>query len=158
MQIVQTPGAIQRLRRSLGRSHGQFQQTFVTPLKQLRVFTTVVLAAHAPIESGSVNLEQVVFTPKNLERLLLDHRLPLTYGEEWTITAGGPQESAALLRAVWGDWIDFYFTPAPKRYQIFADHDEYTTIFAAAMDDLARVATALTNAGFSPIDGYQRQW
>jgi hypothetical protein len=157
MQIVETPGATQRLRRSVGHSR-QFQETFRTPPKQLATFAATVLAAHAPIESGSVNVDQVVFTPKRLEALLSDHRLPLTYGQDWTITASGPQEATALLQAVWGDWLDFWFTPAPKRYHIFADHDEYTTIFAATKGHLAKVTAALANTGFSRVDRYEREW
>jgi hypothetical protein len=158
MQIVEAPGAAQRLRRSLGRPSGQYQETFRTPLKQLGAFAATVLGAHAPIESGEVTVGQVVFTPKNLEALLVAHRLPLTYGQDWTIAASGPHETAALLEAVWGDWLDFYFTPTPKRYHIFADHDEYTTIFAATKGHLAKVATALAGAGFSRVDGYERKW
>jgi hypothetical protein len=158
MEIVETPGAAQRLRRSLGRPGGHFQQTFRTPLKQLEAFAATVLTAHAPIETGRVNVEQVVFTPKNLEALLTDHRLPLTYGPDWTITTSDQNETAALIEAAWGDWLDFYFTPAPKRYHILADHDEYTTIFAATKGHLAKVATALSGAGFSRVEGYERKW
>jgi hypothetical protein len=158
MQLVETPGVTQRLRRAFGRSQGYFQQTFRTPLRQLASFSATVVAAHAPLASGSVSVEQVVFTPKNLEALLSRHNLPLTYGPDWTITAAGQQEIAELLEAVWGDWLDFYFTPTPKRYHLFADHDEYTTIFGATKGHVAKVATALASAGFSPVDGYERTW
>ena len=158
MEIVETPGAAQRLRRSLERPGGYFQKTFRTPVKQLGAFAATVLGANAAIESGSVNVEQVVFTPKNLEALLADHRLPLSYGRDWTITASGQHETAALLEAAWGDGLDFYFTPRPTRFQIFADHDEYTTIFAATKGHLTKVTAALTGARFSRMDGYKRKW
>jgi hypothetical protein len=158
MQIVETPGASQRLRRLLRRSDGYFQETFRTPLQQLASFTRTVIAVHGPPESGSVIVEQVVFTPKSLEGLLTGYDLPLTYGRDWTITATGPEEISALLEAAWGDWLDFYFTPTPKRFHLFADHDEYTTIFGATKGHVSKLATALVSAGFSRVDGYEREW
>jgi hypothetical protein len=158
MEVVETPGATQRLRRALGRSQGYFQATFRTPKRQLASFSATVVAAHAPLKSGSVTVEQVVFTPRNLEALLTGHNLPLTFGRDWTLKAAGPQEIARLLEAVWRDWLDFYFTPTPKRYHLYADHDEYTTIFGATKGHVGKVATALASAGFSRVDGYEREW
>jgi hypothetical protein len=157
MEIVETPGASQRLRRVLG-SRGYFQQTFVTPLDQLASFTMKVIAAHAPLVSAGVTVYQVVFPPKNLETLLAEHSLPLTYGRDWTIRATGPEEIAALLVAAWRDPLDFYFTPTPKRFHLFADHDEYTTVFGATKGHLSKLTTALSSAGFLRVDGYQRDW
>ena len=157
MRIAEAPGAAQALRRKLG-SQGYFQATFRTPKRQLPLFTSTVLTAHIPPEAGSVTLEQVVFTPKNLEALLMSNDLPLAYGRDTTITASGARESEALLEAAWGDWLDFYFVPAPSPFQLFADHDEYTTFFAATKGHLAKIVTALSTAGFSRVDGYQREW
>ena len=39
-----------------------------------------------------------------------------------------------------------------------ADHDEYTTIFGAKKGHVSNVATALANAGFSRVDGYEPEW
>jgi hypothetical protein len=158
MRITEAPGASQALRRKLGRSQGYFQATFRTPLRQLPLFTSTVLAAHTHPEAGSVTLEQVVFTPKNLEALLRNNDLPLTYGRDTTITASGARESEGLLEAAWGDWLDFYFVPVPSPFHLFADHDEYTTFFAATKGHLAKIVTALSIAGFSSVDGYQREW
>ena len=157
MQIADTPGASKRLRRTLGRSHAYVQQTFRTPLQELASFTETVIAAHAPLESGSVTVEQVVFTPTNLQALLTSHKLPPNYGRDWTITAAGPEEITALLEAAWSDALDFYFTPTPRRFHLFADHDEYTTIFAPTKGQVSKLATALTGAGFSRVDGYERE-
>jgi hypothetical protein len=158
MQIVETRGGIRRAHRALGRSGGYFQETFRTPLRQLASFSATVVAAHAPLEAGSVTVEQVVFSPKHLEALLTRYKVPLTYGPDWTIRAVGPKEIAALLEAAWADSLDFHFTPTPKRFHLFADHDEYTTVFGATKGHVAKLATALTSAGFSRVDGYERQW
>ena len=156
MEIVETPGASQRLRRALGRSR-YFQQTFRTPLRESTSFTRAV-AGHAPLELGSVTVDQIVFSPRNLEALLTKYNLPATFGRDWTITAAGPDELAALLEAAWGDPLDFYFTPTPKRFHLFADHHEYTTIFGATTGQVSKLATALLGAGFSRVDGYEREW
>ena len=77
-------------------------------------------------------------------------------GRGWTFTAEGPEEVAALLEAALGDSVDFYFTPTPKRHYLFADHDEYATIYGATKGRVARVATALVRAGFSRVERYER--
>ena len=117
-----------------------------------------MIAAHAPLESGRVTLEQVVFTPTKLEVLLTSHNLPFTYGRDWTVMAAGREEVAPRLEAAWGDSFDFYFIPQPRRFHLFADHDEYTTIFGATKGQVSKVVTALTKAGFSPVEGYEREW
>jgi hypothetical protein len=61
---------------------------------------------------------------------------------DWIIIAAGPEEIAALLEAAWGDWLDFYFPPSPKRFQLFADHDEYTTVFGATKGHVSIAAAA----------------
>ena len=158
MRITEAPGAAQALRRKLARSRDYYQETFRTTSRQVRLFTSTVLAAHTHLDAGSVTLEQVVFTPKNLEALLANNDLPLTYGRDTTITASGAKECEALLEAAWSDWLDFYFVPAPSTFQLFADHDEYTTFFAATKGHLARIVTALSAAGFSRVEGYRREW
>jgi hypothetical protein len=159
MESRETPGASQRLRRALGRPRAYFQQTFRTPVQpQLPMFSAAVVSAHLPIDSGSVTLEQVVFTPRHLEKLLATHHLPVTCGRDWTITAAGQEQVASLLVAAWSDAIDFYFAPTPKRYHLFADHDEYTTIFGATKGQVAKVATALAEARFCRVEGYERHW
>lgn len=158
MQTLEIPGAIQKLRRTLGKSKAYFQQTFRTPLRDLAAFSATMMAAYRTLESGSVNVEQVVFTPKNLEALLERHSLPPSYGHDWTITAVGPEEIKALLEAAWSDWLDFYFTPVPRHYYVFADHDEYTTILAPTKGKLGRAVTALDEAGFARVNDFERGW
>lgn len=158
MRIAEAPGAAQALRRKLARSQDYYQETFRTPSGQIRLFASTVLAAHTQLDAGSVTLEQVVFTPKNLEALLGKNDLPLTCGRDTTITASGAKESEALLEAAWSDWLDFYFVPVPSTFQLFADHDEYTTFFAATKGHLARIVTVLSAAGFSRVAGYRREW
>jgi hypothetical protein len=40
------------------------------------------------------------------------------------------KEIAPLLEAALGDWVDFLFVPVPKPFAIYADHDDYITLYA----------------------------
>lgn len=152
MRIQATPGELKRLRRTAG----SFQRTFRTPLDRLPKFVAALLPAHFLIASASLTLDEVVFTPKHLEALLSAHQLQLAYGSDWTISATGRQESTALLEATLADWVDFYFRPEPKRFLLYADHHEYTTIFAVRKGMVSRVADALKAAGFAEVPDFVR--
>ena len=97
-----------------------------------------------------------MFTPKHLEGLLSSHQLPLEYGNGWTIEATGAKECVELLEAALADWLDFFFLPQPKRFLMYADHDEYTTLFGARKGSLSRLTTALAAAGVEEIANYER--
>jgi hypothetical protein len=153
MKLHSTPGTSKRLRSTASTF---FQRTFRTPLSRLPAFVAILLAGDPPLSGGSVTIQQVVFTPEHLLDLLSSHNLPVEYGSGWTITAAGLQESEALLTATLADWVDFYFVPEPKRYLLYADHDEYTTLFAARRGTLSRLGTALTAEGFGEVADYVR--
>ena len=61
-----------------------------------------------------------------------------------------------LLQASFADWVDFLFVPSPDRFVLYADHDEWTTVFAANEVDLASMKSALHGGGFEMITGYTR--
>jgi len=154
MNVIETPsGTLKALRR---RAAGSFQRTFATPLKRLPAFVGAVLGETAPIRSASAFVESIVFAPKHLETLLKAHGLPKSYVAEWTIAAEGQEESAALLEALLADWIDFYFAPEPKHILLYADHDEYTTLFALKKGPLSRAADRLKAIGVREITDYAR--
>ncbi|MCI0350760.1 MAG: hypothetical protein L0Z53_15150 [Acidobacteriales bacterium] len=116
-----------------------------------------IVSAAGPMQSGCVTIDGVIFDPKHLTALLAKFSLPPEYGSEWSVTAHGQQEVQELLQAVLSDWIDFAFTPAPKPFVIYADHDEYTTFYANTKSNLNRVVNALSEQGFERIDDYERQ-
>src|SRR5574341_488396 len=140
MKLKSTDGDLKRLRRIAG---GQKQRTFKTPLGQLESFVATILGNEQCLISGRVVVEQVVFTPKHLEDLLSSHGLPLEYGLDQSIVAENALETSRLLTAALADWLDFYFEPVPKRFLLYSDHDEYTTIFAARAGPLSNLGTAL---------------
>ena len=153
MQIQSAdPGSLSRLRRT---AQTQLQQTFITPLDRLPAFVNALLV-EGPLRAASLVVETVVFEPKHLDALLTARGLSLEYGRDLSVLAEGPDESEALLTAALGDWLDFYYRPDPRRFLLYADHDEYTTLFAARKGHLAKVAAALAAGGFTEVTGYVR--
>jgi len=153
MKLSQSEGFLKRFRRTPWR----FQQTFHTPLKDLRPFVGTIASALDPLRGGCVTIDDAVFEPRHLISLLAEHSLPAGYGHEWSLTAEDKPETEALLEAALGDWVDFVFIPVPKPFVIYADHDEYTTFYANTKSNLNRVAQALSAAGFEKVPDYERQ-
>jgi hypothetical protein len=152
MQIVKSPGSIKRLVKAAG----QYQRTFRTPMDRLPDFVEALLSPHMPLTAASLTIAAWVFQPRTLEALLAKHGLPQEYTQDRTITASGRQEIGDLLKASLSDWLDFYFFPTPKRFLIYADHDEYTTVFGATKGSVSRTATSLAGNGFVEVKDYTR--
>jgi hypothetical protein len=153
MLASQTPGAMKKFWRTPWR----FQETFVTPLKQLPAFTAAIVASISNVARATVVIDQVVFPAKTLGALLEQRQLSLPLDRDAAITAETPDEVQPLLSAAFSDWVDFLFTPSPRPFVIYADHDEYATFFASSRSNLNSVATALLNAGFKAVDNYTRE-
>jgi hypothetical protein len=152
MTLTQTPGTIERF----CRTPWSFQQTFVTPPKNLQSFVATIASALDPLERGCVTIGQVVFEPENLIGLLAKHSLPTEFNRHWSLTAEGQQETEALLEAALGDWVDFIFVPTPSPFVIYADHDTYITFYANTESNLNRVAQALLANGFEEVPDWKR--
>lgn len=144
-------------RRSICKSAGPFQRTFVTPRQQLPVFADVLLRLLS-VESGYVFVDTVVFTPDHVDGVLAAHGLAVTNYVGSTIAAQGLGECRALLAAALGDDIDFFFVPDPRRFLLYADHDEYTTLFAHKKGQLAQLSEALIGEGVKEVPGFTREF
>src|ERR1700753_2245010 len=142
MTLSETPGAVKLFRKKPWR----FQQTFLTPLRNLRAFVSTIVSAHE-FQGGCVTIDQAVFEPRHLIGFLGKDSIQPRYGHGTSITAHSQAEVTELLEAALGDWADFIFTPVPKPIVIFADHDEYTTFFANSRSSLNRVVIALSAQG-----------
>jgi hypothetical protein len=153
MNISEAPGALKKFRRTAWKC----QQTFLSPMNDLRRFVTAIVSASEQMKSGCVTIEQAVFEPTNLLTLLASHSIPPRYARGISLTAAGQQEIAALLHAIFSDCIDFIFVPEPRSFAIYADHDEYTTFFAHTRSNLNRVATTLVDKGFKMVPDYDRR-
>ena len=151
MKIESVPGA----RKVARRPAGQFQRTFETPLNRLATFTEILLPDDA-VKSGDLFVDTVVFEPTRIAELLAAHEVFGVQIGGATITANGLLECRALLAAAMGDSIDCYFSPVPKRFLLYADHDEYVTLFAHNKGWLSQIAGAFTSAGVKEVSGFQR--
>ena len=154
MHILSTSPTDKHLRRKAGALR---QRTFRTPLDRLPAFAGALLESVPRFESGSLILEQIVFTPKHLHDLFSRHRLSSGVAEGLTITAVGRDEAQELLVAALGDWVDFYFMAVPGSLFLYAAHDEYTTAFSARTGPLSRLAASLSSAGVQEIEGCRRE-
>jgi hypothetical protein len=152
MHISDTPGALRQFRKSAWK----FQRTFKTPLKNLQSFVTSIVSACKP-QTACITIEAVVFEPKHLIEILTRHSLPVQYKSGMSVTGTGQQEIEELLYAALSDWVDIFFTPTPKPFVIFADHDEYTTFYANTRSNLKRVAEPLSTNAFQEVLGYKRR-
>jgi len=151
--LQQRPEEIQRFRNA----PWPFQRTFKTPLKDLNRFVSSLLAPFS-LDNGVLSTDEVVFEPKNLLRELASGSGPSTNDRyEFIIRAAGQTEIARLLEAALGDWVDFVFVPTPELFAIYADHDEFTTLYSDDESRLIRLASALEKAGFEPVATYVRE-
>jgi len=121
----------------------------------LELFVATITSARDQIQGGTVTIDSVVFEPENLNALLTSRSLPPSLQRESSIEVVGHQEAGALLQAALSDSVDFWFIPTPKPFVIYADHDEYTTFFAASKSNLNGVVEPLLKQGFEAVD-YER--
>lgn len=99
-------------------------------------------------------MEQIVFAPTDLIAYL--HTVGIQTDEAQLtraqLHAESAFEAATLLEHLLGDWIDFAFIPSsPREFVLYADHDEYTTIFTANTDLLTALHTAMKTEGFQEV-------
>jgi hypothetical protein len=153
MNLVENPAALKKFRRTAWK----FQQTFETPLKDLKRFVSTIGQAAGPWRSASLTIELAVFDPTHLIDLLNANSIPPRYQRGASIVTAGQKEIEALLEAALGDWVDFTFVPEPSSFAIYADHDEFTTFFAQNRSNLNRVVHALSGQGFKLEKEYRRE-
>jgi hypothetical protein len=96
MTLSESPDLLKRFRRTPWR----FQQTFATPLKNLRPFVTTIISAYESIQEASVIIDQAVFEPKHLVSQLNKYNLPPQYTAGSCYTVVGSHEASELLETV----------------------------------------------------------
>jgi hypothetical protein len=153
MNISEAPGTLKKFRRTAWKC----QQTFLTPVNDLRSFVAAIVSSNQQMKSGCVTIEQVVFEPTNLLNVLASHSMPPRDAGGISLTASGQQELEALLHAVFSDSIDFIFVPEPRPFAIYADPDEFTTFFAHTRSNLNHVVKTLVDKGFKTVPDYERR-
>lgn len=104
-----------------------------------------------------MTIDGYVFEPKMLNAFLAKQSVSEQITHGVSLEAEGQQEVEALLQATLADWIDFLFIPSPKRFAIYADHDEYITFYANTKGNLSKIVSVLQERGFKTVDGYERE-
>ncbi len=129
-----------------------FQTTYITPLKDLPEFVGTILTQFG-IDEGAVWIEQIVFEPRELIWYLRGRGFVCDEGQlnRAVLQAENKVEVAELLECVLGQWANFAFIPAPKEFVIYADHDEYTTIFARSAESLRALQSRMESKGFKTV-------
>src|SRR5271169_3506712 len=112
MNISEAPGALKKFRRTAWKC----QQTFLTPVNDLRSFVAAIVSSNQQMKSGCITIEQVVFEPTNPLSLPASPSIPPRYARGISLTAAGQQEIETLLHAVFSDSIDFIFVPEPRPF------------------------------------------
>ncbi len=146
MLISETPLNIKNLRRR----PPPFQVTFCTPLNDLKKFAELLLDAGTATGANAL-IDQEVFEPKNVIDCLERHSIAAEKRRD-VLVASNSTEAKALLEALLGDWLDFVFLPQPRSFVLYADHDEYTTIFAHKRRILTSLTERLLGSGYTKVE------
>jgi len=104
------------------------QRTLVTPRKNMASFLSALLAVFS-VDRGAASTDQVVFEPDSFLELLKDRDLAIENYWAFSAEASNSEDVAVLLNAMLSDWIDFLFVPSPTSFAIYADHDEFLTLY-----------------------------
>jgi hypothetical protein len=151
MEFADVPSASKQIR-SLG---WRFQKTFLTPPpKQLDPYVDVIVSIGRP-RTACITIDQAVFEPKEWISVLTRNSLEPRYKSGVAVTCSGEHEVRELLVATFGGWFDFVYVPSPKRFVIYADHDDYTTFYASTKSNLNSVVTEMLGLGVKEIE-YER--
>ena len=86
---------------------------------------------------------RVVLSTNNLAQLRSRHGISEPVGQSPFHVAATPEDIRTLLFAAFADPVDFTLFSVPKRLVLFADHDEYTSIFGMSKSAVNRIATPL---------------
>ena len=140
------------------RSPWEFQQTFETPLKNLQPFVKTIVSVGERVESASLTIDQVVFEPRTLIQMLSKYSILPPYERGLCLTATDRPEIEGLLHVVLSEWIDFLFVPEPQSFAIYADHDEFLTLYTRSRVDLDRVVGPLSDQGFKMVANWERHF
>jgi len=101
-------------------------------------------------------IETIVFTPRELIWYLRGLGIVTDEGQlnGSILHAEKTSEVFDLLECVLGQWTDFAFFPSSKDFTIYADHDEYITIFAPNNQVLIALHEDMKSYGFKQVEGW----
>ena len=132
-----------------------YQKTLETPRKNMASFLSALLATF-PVDRGAASTDQVVFEPDSFLELLKARNLEIENYWTFCVEASNREDVAVLLDAMLSDWIDFAFVPSPTSFAIYADHDDFLTLYVPSLSALDHLIDQLKLAGFGFEDWYVR--
>ena len=132
-----------------------YQTTLVTPRKNMTSFLSALLTTF-PADRGVASTDQLVFEPDSFLELLKARNLAIENYWTFCAEASNSEDVAVLLDAMLDDWIDFVFVPSPASFAIYADHDEFLTLYVPGSSALDHLSDQLRLAGFGFEDWYVR--
>lgn len=133
----------------------EFQQTYHTPLHDLPLFVHSLLAPFTFTEAD-LRIETWVLTPEAFMEFLRTFGIATSAGNlnGATVHAESHSEAQTLLEHALSDWMDFAFLPTSTDFAIYADHDEYTTVFTKTPQALSSLSQGMTKQGFKLISDW----
>jgi hypothetical protein len=132
-----------------------YEKTLVTPRKDLVAYLSALLELF-PTVQGDVSTDEIVFEPDNLLKFLTARGISLDDYWSFCGSVSGAGDVQEMLAALLNDWIDFAFVPSSESFAIYADHDEFLTIYFSNEADLDRCFVHLRQRGFGFVEGYTR--
>jgi hypothetical protein len=150
-RVESTPGATKRLRKKAGGA----QMTFAVTRQGAPAFAAALLSGEQPCERAELVVEGTSGALYHVGPLIAQPALE-ALPRDTTIAATDGEASAALLAAALSDYVDFWFVPKPGGLLVYADNDEYATVFAHRQGAVSRAGERLRAAGIPEVDGYER--
>jgi hypothetical protein len=152
-RLASTPGADQALSEQ---SREMLQATFEVLPKQYGAFAASIAGGDDAAEGATLIVRANVFQPRRTRPVLAQGSPETLLPPDTTIEVDGPH-AEVLVAAVLADGVDFWFTPKAGGFTVYADHDDYATIFATRQGPVSRVSEQLRLAGFTEVPGYRRK-
>jgi hypothetical protein len=151
LALASTPGATKKVRQKAG----GVQVTFWVTRDGAPAFAAALLSGDPPCDRAELVVQGVSGALYHLGPLIA-HPPLVSLPRDTTISATGLEVSTTLLAAAMADYVDFWFVPKPGGLVVYADNDEYATVFAHRQGPVSTAGERLRAAGFREVVGYER--
>jgi hypothetical protein len=149
-RVEPTPGETKKLRRKAGDA----QLTFAVTRAGAKAFASALLSGDPPCERAALVVEETSGALYHIGPLIEQPPLE-SLPRDTTITATGREAAEALLAAALSDYVDFWFVPTPGGLLVYADNDEYATVFAHRQGPVSKAGERLRAADLTEVTGYR---
>jgi hypothetical protein len=132
-----------------------FQLTITRPLERLDEFIDGLLSNHL-VESAVICTDQIVFKPEHVIDMAnaSDFELPDCW--DFKLSINSKKYVLSWLNACLRDWIDFLFYCNDSDLAIYADHDEFITIYLSSSAQFIKTLNYCNENQFVVHENYRR--